>query len=154
MALLDFFRSKGRLSGTVILIDLPECAMLSVNIHPFRVSEPSAPLPYSGEPPGSAYTCEISVREAEQALDKPLTFSVDWPVGYYHLDVGVIAYREVEGKMYAHVEHFFPLPRPCQVVAGKECSVHLSVRWPSTPIDQLPRYGTVNPRGTGGASDP
>jgi hypothetical protein len=149
MAWLDAFRRKGRLSGTVAIHGLPECVGLSVTVNPFRVSHAAAPQPYGGAPPGSAYTDEISIREDQDPADKPLVFAVERPVGYYYLDVGVIAYREVHGKLYAHVEHFFPHPTPCEVVADGECVVQLSVHWPSTPIEELPRYGTMYPQSGG-----
>ena len=146
MGLLDIFRSKGSLVGDLAISDLPECKMLSVNVHLFSARSASDPLPYNGNPPPSAYQNEISVREADDPIDKPLRFSVKKTAGFYHIDVGVIAYREANGTMYAQVEHFFPLERPCEIAAGQMRTVQLRVRWPAIPLEELGVYGTIYPQ--------
>ena len=147
MGLLDIFRSKGTLVGDLALSDLPECKMLSVTVHLFAARSASDPLPYEGNPPPPAYRNEISVREAHDPIHKPLRFSVKKTAGFYHIDVGVIAYREANGRMYAQVEHFFPFERPCEITAGQTRAVQLRVRWPAIPLEELGVYGTIHPQG-------
>ena len=146
MALLDVFRPKGILTGELLLVGMPDCKMLSATIHFFSARTGSDPLPYDGNLPPSAYHDEFSVREAEDPSDKPLRFRVRKAAGFYHIDVGVIAYREVNGRMFAQVEHFFPLERPCEINAGKEKTVVLQVRWPDVPLAELHHYGTMSPQ--------
>ena len=145
MALLDVFRRTGIISGELVLVGMPQCKMFSATVHFFSVRSGMDPLPYDGNPPPSAYRDEFSVREAEDPSDKPLRFSIRKPAGFYHIDVGVIAYREVDGKMFAQVEHFFPLERPCEVSAGEEKTVVLQVRWPDVPLEELHHHGTIYP---------
>ena len=86
-----------------------------------------------------------SVKEAEEPDDKPLRFSVERTVGFYYLAVSVIAYLERSGKMFAQVERFFPMTRPCQIRPGVEQPVELAVTWPDIPFDELGSYGTFYP---------
>jgi hypothetical protein len=145
MSLFDVFRPKGTLTGELVLADMPECKMLSATVHFFQARTRLDSLPYEGNPPPTAYHNEVSIREAEDPSDKPLRFSVSKAAGFYHIDVGVIAYREVNGRMFAQVEHFFPLEHPCEIQAGEERMVVLRVRWPNVPLEELHHYGTVFP---------
>lgn len=146
MLFLDLFRrNKGSLSGEVIISGLPEHKELSVMLYMFRVESSTAPLPFNGSPPKDSYPSGISIREMNDPPEKPLKFKTECKCGFYHLDVGVIAIRRVGGKLYAHVEHFFPHDVPSEIVARRETSVRLNIQWPPTPIEDLPSYGTIYP---------
>lgn len=146
MNLFRAFHGKGVLKGEVRIENLPENKMYSVSLSLFRVSGPEAPTPYGGDPPGDAYTDEIGIKEAEEPKDSKLTFEVRRPRGYYHVDVGVIAFIEREGKIYAQVEHFFPLSKPCHIRSGSVENVKLNVTWPAIPFEDLGYYGSIHPR--------
>ncbi len=146
MALLDAFRPRGGLAGVITFAGLPECKQICVSVGLFRARSAGAPLPHGGHPSGSACRDVVPVRDAEDPDDKPLRFDVQRPVGHYHVQVSVIAIREVDGSLYAQVERFFPLQSACRVAAGMGTAVELTVEWPSTPIKELPVYGTVYPR--------
>jgi len=87
-----------------------------------------------------------SVKEAEEPDDKQLRFSFQRPTSHYYLGVSVIAFLERDGKMFAQVERFFPMTRPCEIRAGGEQQIQLAVSWPDIPFDELHTYGTVHPQ--------
>jgi hypothetical protein len=62
------------------------------------------------------------------------------------LDVGVIAYIERDGKIYAQVEWFFPMAGPIRIEAGATRRAHSTVDWPDIPFDELGVYGTIYPQ--------
>ena len=145
MAILGIFRNKGWIDGTVVVHGLPPHKMYSIGVTFFPVSSSSAPPPFGGNPPTNQYTDYETVKEADEPDDKPLRFRVQRPVGYYYLEVGVIAYLERDGKMYAQVERFFPMTRPCQIQQASDQRVELTVAWPDIPFEELHSYGTVYP---------
>jgi len=120
--------------------------MYSVTVTFFPVGSSSSPPPFDGDPPANKWTDTASVKEAEEADDKPLGFCFQRSSGFYYLGVGVIAFLERDGKMFAQVERFFPMARPCQIQPGVEQRIELAVAWPDIPFDQLHTYGTVHPR--------
>ena len=145
MAILDIFKKKATLTGDVVLRGLPAHKMYSVSVTFFQVASVSSPPPFHGDPPVDKYIDTESVKEAEEHDDKPLRFCVERTVGFYYLAVSDIAYLERSGKMFAQVERFFPMTRPCQIQAGVEQRVELVVVWPDIPFDELHTYGTVHP---------
>jgi hypothetical protein len=149
MAILDLFRRKGFLTGTVIVRGLPPHKAYSVSITTFRVPSASSPPPYGGDPPVDRYTNDEPVKEADEAEDKPLSFRLSRAEGSYFLGVGVIAYLDRDGKMFAQVERFLPMTRPCQVMSGCEHQVEVVVAWPAIPFEDLHAYGTIHPRKKG-----
>jgi hypothetical protein len=146
MTILGTFRKKGWIDGTVVVHGLPPHKMYCVSVTFFPVSSSSAPPPFGGNPPANQYVDDESVKEADEPDDKLLRFRVQRPVGYYYLAVGVIAYLERDGKMFAQVERFFPMTRPCQIQLASDQLVELTVAWPDIPFEELPSYGIVYPR--------
>lgn len=146
MAIFDIFKKKGTLTGEVLLCGLPPHKMYSVTVTFFPVSSASSPSPFDADPPTDKWTDTGSVKEAEEPDDKPLHFSFQRAVGHYYLGVSVIAFLERSGKMFAQVERFFPMSRPCEVHAGREQQVQLAVSWPDIPFEELHTYGTVHPK--------
>jgi hypothetical protein len=146
MAIFDIFKKKGTVGGEVVLRGLPPHKMYSVTVTFFPVSSISSPPPFNADPPVDKWTDTSSVKEAEESDDKPLRFSFQRAAGYYYLGVGVIAFLERGGKMFAQVERFFPMSRPCKIQAGGEEHVQLSVSWPDIPLEELHTYGTVHPK--------
>jgi hypothetical protein len=145
MAIFNIFKKKGTLTGEVLLRGLPPHKMYSVTVTFFPVSSAASPPPFDADPPADRWTDTVSVRETEEPDDKPLRFSFQRATGHYYLGVGVIAFLERGGKMFAQVERFFPMTRPCQIQAGVEQQVQLAVAWPDIPFDALRTYGTVHP---------
>jgi hypothetical protein len=97
------------------------------------------------KPPGNAYRNLTWIKEREDPNNFPLKFSLTKPSGFYFVDVGVIAFREVDGKMYAQVEHFFPNEKPVEIVQNEETFIQLTVKWPDIPLGELGSYGIVYP---------
>ncbi len=145
MAIFDIFKRKGTLTGEVLLRGLPPHKMYSVTVTFFSVTSASSPRPFAGDPPTDEWTDTASVKEAGEPDDKPLRFCFQRAVGHYYLGVGVIAFLERGGKMFAQVERFFPMTRPCKIQSGGEQQVELTVSWPDIPFDELHTYGTVLP---------
>src|SRR5882724_10779429 len=104
MAIFDIFRKKGWVVGTVVVRGLPSHKMYSVSVTFFPVGSTSAPPPFGGDPPVDRYIDDEPVKEAFEPDNKPLRFRAQRSVGFYYLAVGVIAYLEREGKMFAQVE--------------------------------------------------
>jgi len=146
MSNLNIYERKGALAGAVTLRGLPMCKAYSVSVALFPVPSDSSPPPFGGEPPAEKYTDEVTIKGAEEAEDKPLRFQLERTSGFYYLDVGVIAYIERDGKMYAQVERFFPMASPIRIEAGATRQVHLAVDWPDIPFDELGVYGTIYPQ--------
>lgn len=145
MAIFNIFKKKGALTGDVLLRGLPPQKMFSVTVTFFPVGSASSPPPFDGDPPTDKWTDTASVKEAEEPDDKPLRFRCERAAGYYYLGVGVIAFLERDGKMFAQVERFFPMNRPCEIQAGGEQQIQLPVSWPDISFDELHTYGTVHP---------
>ena len=146
MAIFDFFKKKGTLSGEVVLSGLPPHKMYSVTVTFFPVASAASSTPFDGDPPPDKWTDTSPVKEAEEPDDKQLRFSFQRTAGYYYLGVGVIAYLERGGKMFAQVERFFPMTQPCEIRAGGKHQIQLAVSWPDIPFDELPTYGTIHPQ--------
>ena len=146
MSLLNFFKRKGKIAGQVTIHGLPSHKFYSASLAFFPVASASSPPPFGGEPPANQYTDESPLKEAEDPEDKPLRFEFERPTGYYYLDVGVIAYLERNGKMFAQVEHFFPLNTPVRIEPDSTRQSDLSVSWPDIPFEELGTYGTIYPK--------
>ena len=145
MSFLNLFRKKGTLIGQIVLRGLPPHKMYSTSMTFFRVSSATSPPPFDGDPPANEWTTADSVKEADEPDDKPLRFCLQKGAGFYYIGIGVIAYMERGGKMFAQVERFFPMVTPCQIQPGIEQQFELSVSWPDIPFDELPSYGTIYP---------
>jgi hypothetical protein len=147
MAILDIFRKKGWVTGTVAVHGLPPHKAYSLSVTFFPVGSASAPPPFGGDPSADQYPDnDESVKGADEPDDKPLRFRAQRSAGFYYLAVGVIAYMERDGKMCAQVERFFPMTRPCQIQRDVEQQVELIVTWPDIPFDELHSYGTFHPQ--------
>ena len=145
MGILDNFKRKGVVAGEVLLAGLPPHKMYSVSVTFFPVASASSAPPFAADPPVDEWRDTEPVKEAEEPDDKPLRFKCQRPAGHYYLGVGVIAYVEHGGKLFAQVERFFPMKQPCQVRPGSESGVSLSATWPDVPFESLFHYGTVHP---------
>jgi len=146
MAILDIFKRKGTIAGEVLVHGLPPHKRYCVNVTFFSVSSASSPPPFDADPPADKWIDTESVKEVEESDDKPLRFSFQRAGGYYYLGVGVIAFLERGGDMFAQVERFFPMSRPCQIQPGGEQQIRLAITWPDIPFGQLHTYGTVYQR--------
>ena len=145
MAIFDIFKKKGWVAGNVVVRGLPPHKMYSVSATFFQVASLSSPPPFAGDPPPDQYIDDESVKEANEPDNKPLHFRVQRTAGFYYLAVGVIAYLERNGKVFAQVERFFPMTRACQIQPGVDLQIELAVSWPDIPFDELQSYGTVHP---------
>ena len=139
------FKKNGSIAGLVVVYGLPPHKLYSVSVTFFPVASASTPPPFAGDPPVDQYIDEESVKEAEEPDDKSLQFRFQRPEGFYYLAVGIIAFLERNGKMFAQVERFFPMTRPCQIQSGVEAHADLIVTWPDIPFDELHSYGTIYP---------
>jgi hypothetical protein len=145
MRILGIFRRKGVIAGEVSVRALPPHKMYSVSLTFFPVVSGSSVPPFDSDPPVDAWRDYTPVKEAEEPEDKPLRFTCKRPAGHYYIGVGVIAYLERGAKLYAQVERFFPMSRPCHIRPGAKEMVALTVEWPDIPFESLPHYGTVYP---------
>jgi len=145
MAIFDIFKRKATINGKIVLRGLPAHKMFSVTTTFFPVAASSTPPPFNSDPPVESWTDNASVKEAEEPDDKPLRFSVQRAAGHYYIGVSVIAFIERDGKMFAQVERFFPMPQACEIGAGTQSEIQLVVNWPDIPFDQLHSYGTIRP---------
>lgn len=146
MAIFNIFKKKGTVTGEILLHGLPPHKMYSVSVTLFPVNSASSQPPFEAAPPTDKWTDTEPVKEAEESDDKPLHFSFQRAVGHYYLGVSVIAFLERNGKMFAQVERFFPMSRPCEIQTGREQQVQLAVSWPDIPFEELHSYGTVHPK--------
>jgi hypothetical protein len=145
MGIFDIFSRKGAVAGGVSLIGLPPHKMYSVSVTFFPVASASSEPPFAADPPVAEWRDTESVKEAEEPDDKPLRFKCQRPAGHYYLGVGVIAYMERGGKLFAQVERFFPMKQPHHIQPGLEGNITLSATWPVVPFESLSHYGTVHP---------
>jgi hypothetical protein len=145
MAILDIFKKKVALVGNILLRSLPPHKMYSVTVTFFPVAAVSSPPPFNSDPPIDKWVDTASVKKDEDPDDKPLLFKLQRVQGYYYIGVSVIAIMERDGKMYAQVERFFPMTRPCEIRAGVEQQVQVAVSWPDIPFDELHTYSTAYP---------
>ncbi len=145
MAILDIFRKKGALAGVVVLHGLPPRKMYSVSVTLFRVAEATSPPPFDGDPPANKWSDTERVKEADDPDDKRLCFCLNRTSGFYYLGIGVIAYLERNGQMFAQVERLFPLTKPCQIRPSIQEQIESAVTWPDIPFDELHTYGKVHP---------
>lgn len=146
MAPLDIFRRKGLLTGRVVVRGLPSLKMYSVSLAFFPVSNAASAPPFDGDPAADHYTDEAEVKEVEENREMPLSFRFEHPAGYYYLGVGVIAYFEREGRMFAQVERFFPMTRPCEIRSSAESQVTFALDWPKIPFEELGSHGVIKSR--------
>src|SRR5262245_46136686 len=141
-----------RLNGNVSLTGLPARRGLQVSLCLFAVGSAETPAPYGGDPPGTAcHDCEKLFDEADLTREWressfQQAFSVTRGAGFYFMQVRVILFRENAGKVYAQAEQFFFTRRPVELLAAQTVTISLPVEWPTTPIEELHRYGTVQPR--------
>ena len=145
MELFDIFKKKGTIAGEIVLRGLPSHKMYSVTITFFSVGSASSQPPFNGDPPPNKWRDTAPVKEAEEPDDKPLGFCFQRASGHYYLGIGVIAFLERDGKMFAQVERFFPMTRPCEIQAGIEQQIQLAVAWPDIPLNELNAYGIIHP---------
>jgi hypothetical protein len=146
MAIFDIFKRKGTVAGEVLLHGLPPHKMYSVSVTFFPVSSASSPPPFDADPPVDRWTDTASIKKAEESDDKPLHFSFQRAAGHYYLGVGIIAYLERGGRMFAQVERFFPMTHSCHIQSRVEQQVELAVVWPDIPLEELHTYGTMYPK--------
>jgi hypothetical protein len=146
MGILDRFKRKGRLTGTIELHGLPANCGYSVSVSFVPVNGESSPPPSHDDSTTTANTEQIFVKEKEAPEQSPLTFNAHERVGFYYVDVGLIVYFEREGDMFAQVEHFIPMRAPCRIEVNQTTRLNLIVSWPNTPFEELHSYGTVYPQ--------
>ena len=146
MDLKNIFRRKGYLEGGVIIRGFPAHKTYIVSVTTFRVPHASSPRPFDGKPPASEYREQVWVKDKNDPEDKPLRFHIGRSAGFYYLDVGVIAFIECGGKMYAQLEHFMPMTKACRITSGEVYQVDLVVDWPMMPVDELGSYGVMHPK--------
>jgi hypothetical protein len=144
-----------RLDGTVSISGLPPHRGLILSLCFYRVATADAPPPYAGDPPAEAATdCHEVYKQVE--LDTELTqaayelpFSVERPPGHYYLQARAILFRTQGGKVFAQAEQFIYSRRPVAIPQAAEGRLTLPVSWPTEPLDELHRYGTIHPRNAG-----
>lgn len=155
---MSLFKKKGELTGTVRVADLPPFIGQSVSLSLFAVSSADALPPFPDAAPPAARQDEAELGEALHFEQEDTTgtleanFRLRRPAGWYYLQLNVILYRKVNGKMYAQVERFPFRKRPVEIPAEGQ-AITLPVSWPKTPIADLEQYGTIKPGGKAGCTD-
>jgi hypothetical protein len=144
------------LEGTVSISGLPPHRGLILNLCFYGVPAADAPAPYAGDPPAEAATdchevykqVDLDTETARSGYELP--FRVERPPGYYYLQVRAILFRTQGGKVFAQAEEFFYGRRPVAVPPAVTGRLTLPVSWPTESLDELHRYGTIQPRSQGG----
>lgn len=132
---------------------LPPHRGIIVNLCFFAVPDPEAPVPFNGDPPAEATTdCDKVLEQVDLATEsqeatRDFAFRVDRAPGFYFVQVRVILFRTNAGKVFGQAEQFFYARRPVQITAEPESSVTFPVSWPTEPLEELHRYGTLRPQG-------
>jgi hypothetical protein len=140
------------LEGTISITGLPPNRGLIVNLCFFAVARLDAPAPFDGDPPAEAATdCDkifeqVDLKNESQNPVIDIRFAVERSRGYYYVQVRAILFQVKAGKMLAQAEQFFFGRRPVLFGGGPQGSVALPVEWPTTPLEDLHRYGTVHPQ--------
>jgi len=138
----------GNVVGKVVITNLPPRRGVIVSLAFFQVPGADSPAPYDGDPAGDRVTDQaellndVHLEHARADASLEQEFEVDRPEGFYYLQVRVILVRTQGGKTFAQAEQFF-FGRRCLVVPCD--GVTLPVVWPDTPLEELHRYGTVQP---------
>ena len=151
---MSLFKKKGELTGTVKIADLPPFLGYSISLSLFGVNGPDTPPPFEDVAPPEARQDEAELENVTHFDREDTTgslessFRLHRPAGWYYLQLNVILYREKGEKLYAHVERFPFLKRPVEFPPDGQ-SIVLPISWPTTPIEELGRYGTMKPGGRG-----
>ncbi len=74
-----------------------------------------------------------------------IPFAIKHEAGHYYLQLRTILYRKHDGEVFAQAEQFFFGRRPLDLATDLP-SVTLPVEWPSIPLEELGRYGTIKPQ--------
>ena len=145
MGIFGFLNRKGTLTGDIVLRGLPQHLMSDVSVGFFRVSSASTPALSNDDTTPDSWPDVASIRESSDPKDKPLSFCLERPPGFYYLAISAILYMRRDGKMFAQVERFFPMTQPCEIKAGATQEIRLEARWPDIPLEDLNSYGVFRP---------
>jgi hypothetical protein len=139
----------GRVDGVVLLTGLPPHRGLMMHLHFYRVESAVTPPPYNGEPPEEAAVDvhEIVTRihldtEVHKTSDE-VSFSVEYPAGFYYPEVRAILLRSGIPSVFAQAEGVFYRRRPIEVPEQGVVQIRLPVAWPQVPMDELHYFGTI-----------
>jgi hypothetical protein len=144
--------AMGRLDGTISLSGLPSHRGLILDLCLFHVSGPDAPAPHGGDPPAEAATdChkvveQVDLNAESQRVDFDQPFSLERQPGFYYVQVRAVLFRSRDGSLFAQAEQFFFGHRPVRIGPVSEGRITLPVSWPTEPLEDLHRYGTVGPQ--------
>ena len=138
-------------SGQITIDKLPPHYGLTVSLAFFPVDGPDSVPPYDGDPPADAVTdcpelydnVDLDTERVESTRSIP--FSIEHSAGHYYIQLRTLLYRKQDGKVFAQAEQFFFGRRPLELLADIPAAT-LPVEWPSVPLDELGRYGTVKPQ--------
>ena len=138
-------------AGQITIENLPPYYGLTVSLAFFPVEGPDSDAPFDGDPPGDAVTdCpelydHVDLDNECGESTRNIPFSIEHSAGHYYIQLRTLLYRKQEGRVFAQAEQFFFGRRPLELLADIP-AVTLPVEWPSIPLDELGRYGTVKPQ--------
>ena len=138
------------LSGQIAIENLPPNRGISATIAFFPVDNERAAKPFDGDPPGDAIKDsehlleEVDFQTETTVPTRAIPFSVSRPAGHYYIQLRFILYRFKDGKAFAQAEQFFFGKRTLPLLYDID-GLTLPVEWPSIPLEELGRYGTVQP---------
>jgi hypothetical protein len=126
--ILSLFKKKGELTGTIKIAHVPPFVGHSMSLSLFGVSGSGSPPPFDGVAPPEARQDEAELCAETPHWDREDTtgslessFRLRRPVGWYFLQLNVIVFRKVGGKMYSQVERFPFVKRGVGYQFAQEC---------------------------------
>lgn len=128
MSLLDRFRKKGWVMGSISIRDLPVHDSLIAVLAFTRVSSKDSAFP-SDDPGAPFHKCDyaVPIKAVDDLGAQPFTFNVREPVGFYYLVLRVTLGRRIRGKIGAQIENFPLSTGPVELRHGATLTVNGSV---------------------------
>ena len=139
------------LSGCISISNLPPHRGLIITLVFFKAEGMDSVPPYNGHPPTESITDNIELcnkvdLECEMNdSQREVAFEIEHPTGHFYLQLRVILFRKNNGKAFAQTEQFFFGRSPLPLFEDLH-SFTLPIECPSTPLEELESYGTIEPK--------
>ena len=144
-------KAMATMSGQISFTNLPPHCGISVSLAFFEVEGPDSEPPHAGEPPIHAindcpelYNDDVDLDRELIQPSRDIPFSIEHRTGHFYIQLRTILFRKHNEKVLAQAEQFFFGRRPLTLLHDMP-SVTFPIEWPSTPVEELEHYGSVNP---------
>ena len=140
------------INGHIAISNLPPHRGLIVSLAFYEVEGMDSNPPYDGDPPVEAVSdcpelySRVDLESETTEKLRTIPFTIEHAKGYFYLQVRAILFRKKDEKVYAQTEQFFFVRRPLELIDGI-VSVTLPIEWPAISLEELQKYGTIEPRG-------